>query len=106
LIGGSPLTDANGDPGKEKNAGARRAWPLFVGLPLIILIAVAAVAFSGTKERASQPAGGQPPGEKGSAEQRSQADKEQASGGKRELGHPALGEEGAPVVMIEYGDYQ
>ncbi len=104
------MTDANGDPGKEKNAGARRAWPLFVGLPLIILIAVAAVAFSGTKERASQPAdgqpSGQPSGEKGSAERPSQADKGQASGGDNELGHPALGEEGAPVVMIEYGDYQ
>ena len=106
MIGGSPLTDTNGDPGKEESAGAKRAWPLSVGLPLIILIAVAAVAFSGTKERASQPAGGQPPGEKGSAEQPSQAGKEQASGGDNELGHPALGEEGAPVVMIEYGDYQ
>ena len=100
------MTDANGDPGKEKSAGARRAWPLFVGLPLIILIAVAAVAFSGTKEKASQPAGGQPPGEKGSTKQPSQAGKERASGGDNELGHPALGEEGAPVVMIEYGDYQ
>ena len=100
------MTDANGDPGKEKSAGAKRAWPLFVGLPLIILIAVAAVAFSGAEERAPQPAGGQPSGEKSSAGQPSQADKEQASGGKPELGHPALGEEGAPVVMIEYGDYQ
>ena len=100
------MTNTNGDPGKVKSAGAKRAWPLFVGLPLIILIAVAAVAFSGEKERASQPGSGQPPSEKGSAGQPSQVDKEQASGGKRELGHPALGEEGAPVVMIEYGDYQ
>jgi hypothetical protein len=100
------LTDTNGDPGKEKSAGAIRAWPFFVGLPLIILITVAAVAFSGTKERASQSAGDQPSGEKGSAGHPSQIDKEQASGGKGELGHPALGEEGAPVVMIEFGDYQ
>ncbi len=100
------MTDTNGDPGKEKNAGAKRAWPLFVGLPLIILIAVAAVAFSGGKERASQPGSGQASGEKGSAEQPSQAEREQASGGERKLGHPALGEAGAPVVMIEYGDYQ
>jgi hypothetical protein len=100
------LTDANGDPGKERSAGAKRAWPLFVGLPLIILIAVAAVAFSGGKERVSEPSSGQTPGEKGSAGQATQGDKEQASGGDNELGHPALGEEGAPVVMIEYGDYQ
>ena len=104
MIGGSKLTDTNGDPGKDKSAGARRAWPLFVGLPLILLIA--AVVFSGTKEQAPQPAGGQPSVEKESAEQPSQAGKEQASGGDNELGHPALGEEGAPVVMIEYGDYQ
>ena len=100
------MTHTNGDPSKEKSAGAKRAWLLVVGLPLIVLIAVAAVAFSGTKERASQPAGGQPSSEKGSAGQPSQAGKEQASGGDEELGHPALGEEGAPVVMIEYGDYQ
>ena len=106
MIGGSSLTDANGDPAKEKSAGARRAWPLFVGLPLILLIAVAAVVFSGTKEQAPQPAGGQPSGEKRSAEQPPQAGKEQASGADNDLGHPALGEEGAPVVMIEYGDYQ
>lgn len=100
------MTDTNGNPGKEKEArGYKRAWPLFVGLPLIILIAVAAVAFSGGQQRAPQgPSQGQPSGEKGSAERPSQA--EQASGGDNELGHPALGEAGAPVVMIEYGDYQ
>ena len=99
------MTDTNGDPGKERSSGAKRAWPLFVGLPLIILIAVAAVVLSGGQERTSQPAGGQPSDEKGSAGQPSQAKRERASGGG-ELGHPALGEAGAPVVMIEYGDYQ
>ena len=86
------MTYTNGNPGKEKDArGYKRAWPLFVGLPLIILIAVAAVVFSGGGDRAPQD---QRTGEKG------------AAGGDRELGHPALGEAGAPVVMIEYGDYQ
>jgi hypothetical protein len=94
----SPLSDTNGDPDKEKNSGAKRAWPLFIGLPLIILMAVAAVAFSGGKERASQAGSGQSSGEKGFAEQPSRVE--------RELRHPALGEAGAPVVMIEYGDYQ
>ncbi len=100
------MTDMNGNPGKENGAGGKRAWPLFVGLPLIILIAVAAVVISGGEERVSQD---KPSGEKGSAEHASRAGgeaKEQASGGDRELGHPALGEAGAPVVMIEYGDYQ
>ena len=31
---------------------------------------------------------------------------EQASGGDGELGTPALGDPGAPVVMVEYSDYQ
>ena len=103
------MPDTNGVPGKERSTGAKRVWPLFVGLPLIILIAVAAVAFSGGKERASQPGSDQASGEKGSAEQPSRAAggaQEGASGRDRKLGHPALGEEGAPVVMIEYGDYQ
>ena len=101
------MTDTNGNPGKEKGAaGGKRAWPLFVGLPLIILVAVAAVVFSGGEERASQPAGGQPSGEENPAGHPSQAEKEQARGGGEELEHPALGEAGAPVVMIEYGDYQ
>lgn len=30
----------------------------------------------------------------------------QASGGDAELGTPALGDPGAPVVMVEYSDYQ
>ena len=90
------MADTNSDPGIEKNAGAKRAWALFVGLPLIILIA--AVAFSGGKERASQAGSGQESDGKTSAEQPSRVE--------RELGHPALGEAGAPVVMIEYGDYQ
>ena len=101
------MTDTDGNPGKEKEArGYKRAWPLFVGLPLIILIAVAAVVFSGGEERASQPPSGRPSGEKGSAEQPSQAEKEHVSADDNELGHPALGEAGAPVVIIEYGDYQ
>ncbi len=92
------MTDKNGSPDKEKGArGYRGAWPLFVGLPLIILIAVAAVVFSGGEEGSTRSEAGQP----------SQAGGEQqASGGDKELGHPALGEAGAPVVMIEYGDYQ
>ena len=112
LEGGSPLTDTNGNPVKDKDASdgpghARGAWPLFVGLPLIIiLMAVVAVLFSGGEERVSQAGSGQPAGGKEPAERQAQAERERASGGGEKLGHPALGEVGAPVVMIEYGDYQ
>ncbi len=76
---------------------AKRAWPLFVGLPLIVALAVAAVLLSGERSQPTaqrqqpQPAGG---------------GREEASRGDTELGHPTLGDADAPVVMIEYGDFQ
>ena len=81
---------------------AKRAWPLLVGLPLIVALAVAAVLFSGGGERSQsagqerQPAEEEPSGDGG---------REAARGGA-ELGHPSLGSEDAPVVMIEYGDFR
>jgi hypothetical protein len=101
------LTGTNGNAGKKDARGNKRAWPLFVGLPLIILIAVAAVVFSGGEEGAPGPEAGKPSAGEEPAGQPSQAGGgQQASGGEKGLGHPALGEAGAPVVMIEYGDYQ
>jgi hypothetical protein len=84
------------DTGRKGKDG-RGAWPLLVGLPLILAVAVAAVLFSGSGER-SRPAG---------QEQAPQpAREEKPARGGAELGHPALGSEDAPVVMIEYGDFQ
>jgi len=78
-------------------------WPLFVGLPLIAIIAIAAVVFAGGEESAPQNAG-QEQRPSGAEEQASDGD-EPASGDER-LGHPALGDADAPVVMVEYSDYQ
>jgi hypothetical protein len=91
------LSETNKNPG----GGARRLWPLFVGLPLIAAVAVAAVLLSG---ESSQPAGQEqnPPSEGRQA----RPGGEQASRGSAGLGHPSLGSEDAPVVMIEYGDFQ
>ncbi|MCA1847727.1 MAG: DsbA family protein [Actinobacteria bacterium] len=86
---------------KNSGGGARRLWPLFVGLPLILAVAVAAVLLSGERY---QPPGQEPqPAEEG---RQVRSGGEQASRGGAELGHPSLGSESAPVVMIEYGDYQ
>ena len=74
---------------------SKRAWPLFVGLPLIVALAVAAVLLSGER---SQPTAHR--------QQPQSAEKEEASRGDTELGHPTLGNADAPVVMIEYGDFQ
>jgi hypothetical protein len=87
---------------RNSGGGARRLWPLFVGLPLILAVAVAAVLLSGGR---SQPPGQEPqPAEEG--RQVRSGGGEQASRGGAELGHPNLGSEDAPVVMIEYGDFQ
>jgi hypothetical protein len=83
---------------REAGGGVKRAWPLFVGLPLIAALAVAAVLLSGER---SQPAGQEQP-----PQSEEQPGGEQASRGGAELGHPSLGSESAPVVMIEYGDFQ
>ena len=92
------MSETNKNPG----GGSRRLWPLFVGLPLILAVAVAAVLLSA--ERA-QPPGQEPQPAKEGRQVRSGGG-DQASRGGAELGHPSLGREDAPVVMIEYGDYQ
>jgi hypothetical protein len=91
------LSDTNENHGgNEKSQSGGRRWPLFVGLPLIVLVAVAAVLFSGAQERPS-----------GTAERPSGAGSgEEASGDSSGLGTPALGSADAPVVMTEYGDFQ
>ena len=72
---------------------AKRAWPLFVGLPLIVALAVAAVLLSGERPQPT-------------AQRQQPAEEEAASRGDTELGHPTLGDADAPVLMIEYGDFQ
>ncbi len=81
----------------EKNGESRtrgRLWPLFIGLPIIAIIAVTAVIFAGG----------------GNDETRNAGQDQQASGGDESgdgrLGHPSLGDADAPVVMVEYSDYQ
>lgn len=81
------------------NEGAKPAWPLLLWVPLV---AAFALLLSGCAAQSSQPSGeGSQAGESQTGGSRSG---EQASRG--ELGHPALGDAGAPVVMVEYADYQ
>ena len=79
---------------KRAGGGARGAWPLFVGLPLIIAVAVAAVLLSGERPQPT-------------AQERQAAEKEdRAASSGAEAGHPSQGAADAPVVMIEYGDFR
>jgi protein-disulfide isomerase len=90
-------------PIKKDGRGVGRAWPLFVGLPLLVALAVAAVLLSGerppptTQEQRPQPA---------QEEQSTDDGREEAAQNGAKLGHPALGDADAPVVMVEYGDFR
>jgi hypothetical protein len=85
---------------------ARRPWPLLFWLPLMV---TAALLLSGCATQTSQPSGQEPHQPAEDQTGRAQTggaggDGEQASRG--ELGSPSLGDAGAPVVMVEYADYQ
>ena len=118
------LSETNNNPGR---GGGNRAWPLFVGLPIIVALAVAAVILIGggagqgqqggdpAEQNPQQPTTEEteqaPPTEEPAAdgEQASESGGEQASeapAGDETLDSPAIGDEGAPVVMVEYSDYQ
>jgi protein-disulfide isomerase len=90
---------------KKAGEGAKRAWPLFVGLPLILAVAVAAVFFSGGGERPGLAEQEQPP-QPVEEEQPSGSGREEASREEAGLGHPVRGSADAPVVMVEFGDFR
>ena len=100
---------------KNTVGATERSWSLLFWLPLI---AAALLLLCGCAAQSSQPSGqepqagregqaseqesgqtseqtGKPAGERGEAPQRDAA-----------LGHPGLGDADAPVVMVEYADFQ
>lgn len=102
------MTDQNDAPRQQKRK--KSAWPLIFGLPLIAVVAAAAIFFtSGGQESETSGQAGQPedPGSEQAAPsadpEREQAEQAEPSGG---LENPALGDEDAPVVMLEFSDYQ
>ncbi len=72
-------------------------WPLLAGLVLVALLAVSCGGGAG-KQSAEDP------GPQASAD-RSRAEMEESQAGAN-LEHPSLGDEDAPVFMIEYADFQ
>ena len=73
-----------------------RLWPIFVGLPLIALLAVGAIVLSGGGGEEAPTATGD----------RQQTQETGNDGGTAKLGTPTLGSADAPVVLTEYSDFQ
>jgi protein-disulfide isomerase len=108
---------------KNTVGATERSWSLLFWLPLI---AAALLLLCGCAAQSSQPSGQEPQaGREGQAsEQKSGQKSEQTSGQTSEqtgkpagergeasqrdaaLGHPGLGDADAPVVMVEYADFQ
>ena len=101
---------------KNTVGATERSWSLLFWLPLI---AAALLLLCGCAAQSSQPSSGQEPqaGREGQAsEQKSGQTSEQTGkpAGERgeapqrdaALGHPGLGDADAPVVMVEYADFQ
>ncbi len=81
--------------------GRSLAWPLLPMLALVTLLA----AISCGSEVGTQGEEGPTADEQASAD-KSRVETEEPQEAATDLGHPSLGEEGAPVLMIEYADYQ
>lgn len=85
------MTDRNDAPTEKRKS----SWPLFIGLPLIAVLAAAAIFFTSTGQNAGT-------GQAANDSAGSPAPSEGASGGEQ----PSLGDEDAPVAMQEFSDYQ
>ena len=94
-VPGRDLAPEGGILSGRENAGLGRFWPLFVGVPLIALLAVGAILLSGGGGEPSQPT-------------RDDGSRTSGDGSQddTDLGTPTLGSADAPVVMTEYSDYQ
>lgn len=97
FTGGDSLSDPTSRPHQTRNRRSNTPPPRLIPL-LVIIAALLLAGCGGPSSRGSQSSGGE------QAVQSSSED--QTSGGGGKLGTPALGDEGAPVVMIEYADYQ
>ncbi len=91
--------------GPTKNGrfkGKRRAsWPLLVGLALVALLAAISCGGAAGEQRAEEPVEDEPQ----TPVDRAQVETKEPQAGA-DLGHPSLGQKNAPVLMIEYADYQ
>ncbi len=90
---------------EERSKRRRAAWPLLASLGLVALLAF--IPACGGGDAGNQSAEEEPAIE----ETQATAEKSEVTSGETreesaDLGNPSLGDEDAPVVLIEYADYQ
>lgn len=79
----------------------RATWPLLAGLVLSVLLAAVSCGGATGEQRVAEPV----EDESRAEVEKSQVETEETQA-SADLEHPSLGSESAPVVMIEYADYQ
>ena len=90
------------DSGKRPHSGRSRSiWPVAIGLPLIVVIAAAAIYLSSAQGDNGTPSSG---GVQAQPAKKTSCSVRGSSPGA--LGAPELGRADAPVVMQEFGDFQ
>lgn len=93
------------DPTREKRIlYTNQPWMFQAKLPVMALVVLVALLFAGCGNRGT--GGGHQASQSSVQNSTQSAKKGQASEAEVKLVHPALGEKNAPVVMVEYGDYQ
>jgi len=96
--------DTYPQPGWVTKAVVLVSWPLLTSLGLVTLLVFIAACGGGAE---SQHAEKEPAAEETQATaENSQVASEEARNTGADLENPSLGDENAPVVMIEYADYQ
>ena len=91
---------------KSPGEAGRQAWPLLVLLLLVVSAVLTLLLFGCAAQRSSQPSGQEPRAEREAQPSKPGGDREEAPQGGAQLGRPSLGDADAPVVMVEYGDFQ
>jgi hypothetical protein len=90
---------------EERSRRRKAVWPLLMSLGLVTLLVFVAACGGGAESR--QHAEEEQAAEETQAmAKKSQVASEEARNTGADLENPSLGDENAPVVMVEYADYQ
>ena len=88
----------------EERSKGRAIWPLLASLGLVALLGFVAACGDGASSQGAEEESATE--ETQATAEKSQAASEGARNAGADLENPSLGDENAPVLMVEYADYQ